>query len=556
MACLDLTKVIGDGGDSAQADLAAFADARYADWRPLGEGGTALVFRVRDRRLGLDVAIKVLKPEYAEHRRLLDGLSREILISRGLRHEGIAAIHDFYDGPAGVGVVMDLVDGITLKDWLRQHAGERSTHFADRFALFRRLLAILGVAHRDVVHRDLKPGNVMLRGGDVARPVIMDFGLSLPHAEAGRALREGTVRYAAPEQWRGEANVDLRADLFSMGVLAYELFTERLPFPRGAAQAMDRPPPPSSFNSAVPPAVDRLIAQLLAFDPADRPDNAMIAVDVLDDIEQDAARPATSANLGGGQRRAQAVVIPAGTVVIGSGPESDNSAEKPRRRVQISAFRLDRLPVTNADYRAYCDATGAPPAPFAKDERFNADRQPVVGVSHADASAYAAWVGGFLPSEAQWEYAARAAGKAVYPWGDGAPTTLLANLGRTNDRPLPVGSCIAGRNAWGLEDMSGNVWEWCADVWSADFYGALANGAVDPVCTAVSSGAARGEFSLRGGGFDAFPSMGRCAARFHAPGDAHGVSIGFRVAYPEVSSAEVRDDLANVRPEASDGAVG
>ena len=111
MACLDLTKVMELSGDCAKAELAAFADSRYTDWRPLGEGGTALVFRARDRRLACDVAIKVLKPSYAEYPRLLDGLRREILISRGLRHEGIAAIHDFYDGPAGGGVVGEGADG-------------------------------------------------------------------------------------------------------------------------------------------------------------------------------------------------------------------------------------------------------------------------------------------------------------------------------------------------------------------------------------------------------------------------------------------------------------
>ncbi|MCB0535686.1 MAG: SUMF1/EgtB/PvdO family nonheme iron enzyme, partial [Saprospiraceae bacterium] len=189
--------------------------------------------------------------------------------------------------------------------------------------------------------------------------------------------------------------------------------------------------------------------------------------------------------------------------------------------------------------QAYCDATGMPPAPFMNDDRFNADLQPVVGVTHEDAMAYARWVGGFLPSEAQWEYAARAGGKGVYPWGDVPPTPLLANIGRSNNAPVPVGSCVAGRNASGLEDMSGNVWEWCADAWNPSYYSDLINGDVDP--KAVAADPDSREFSLRGGGFDAFPSMGRCAARFHAPADVRGVSIGFRVAYPETGLDDGQD---------------
>lgn len=152
-------------------------------------------------------------------------------------------------------------------------------------------------------------------------------------------------------------------------------------------------------------------------------------------------------------------------------------AEVPQHSVYLSAYQISRHEITNAQYRAFIEATGRPPprGPQGeetwKNENFNADTQPIVGVTWFDAQAFAEWISGSLPTEAQWERAARGTDRRTYPWGSASPKARHhANFARRYNRPTPIGQFPNGTSPNGIADLAGNVWEWCLDEYNPSFY--------------------------------------------------------------------------------------
>jgi serine/threonine-protein kinase len=158
--------------------------------------------------------------------------------------------------------------------------------------------------------------------------------------------------------------------------------------------------------------------------------------------------------------------------------ESCQSDEQPLHTVTLSAYSIDKYEVTNARYQACVDAGGCEPlqraSSYTRDVYFGnpefAD-YPVLNVTWDQASAFCAWEGKRLPTEAEWEKAARGSSDTrKYPWGDQAPTQELANFGNSVGDTTPVGSYLAGASPYGVMDMAGNVWEWVSDWYQSDYY--------------------------------------------------------------------------------------
>ena len=203
------------------------------------------------------------------------------------------------------------------------------------------------------------------------------------------------------------------------------------------------------------------------------------------------------------------VALPTGRFQMGAMDIGDD--ERPVHAVQLSGFSMQRHEVTNAEYLR-----------FNPNHKFPAgeERHPVTTVSWYEAVAYAAWLGGTLPTEAQWEYAARGTGGRSYPWGDDPPNDQRA-IFRVEETE-PVGSRPAGRTSEGLDDMAGNVWEWCRD-----WVGAYPDtSTVDPPGPVRSLARAR---VVRGGSFFDIAYLLRAAIRHWKSPDDRDISVGFRV---------------------------
>ena len=240
------------------------------------------------------------------------------------------------------------------------------------------------------------------------------------------------------------------------------------------------------------------------------------------------------------------VLVPAGTFIMGSPRGKGAGDERPQREVHVDALLLDMYEVTNAQFQRFIEAGGyrerrcwsaegwawriqekvTEPRYWSSGEHNcgpRYPRHPVVGVSWYEAEAYARWAGKRLPTEAEWEKAARGTDGRTYPWGNEEPTCDRANYRACGGQTKPVGSCVSGVSPYGAHDMAGNVWEWCADWYGADYYGH--SSATNP--PGPSSGSSR---VLRGGGWNNDPIELRCAYRNYGDPVFRYGSIGFRCA--------------------------
>ena len=224
---------------------------------------------------------------------------------------------------------------------------------------------------------------------------------------------------------------------------------------------------------------------------------------------------------------AEMALVPAGAFLMGD--NNTRPDETPQHKVYVGAFYIDKYEVTNERYEKFLEATGLKQPPWWYDDNLNQPKQPVVGASWEDASAYCRWAGKALPTEAEWEKAARGADGRKYPWGN-EPTAeggkYRANYGPTADGfkyTAPVGSFPLNKSPYGCFDMAGNVWEWCADWYDADYYGE--SPASDP------PGPFTGPFRVdRGGGWSVFAVDCRSAHRNRDDPSFRSFRLGFRVA--------------------------
>ncbi len=454
----------------------------------LGEGATAQVYRVRHRALGTEHALKLLT---ATRSGLRSRLLQEGQVQARLRHDNLVAVTDIIEHDGRAGLVMEYISGSSLEAALHRH-GRMDVDAA--MALFLPILSAVEAAHdAGILHRDLKPANILLADTpEGVVPKVTDFGIAkvLNDSSPGQrgqtrvGLAMGTPGYMAPEQWADSSSVDARADIFSLGVVLYELLTGQLPFTGstsldllGATMA-GTPAPLAAVAPATPAPIAAAIERALMPDPSARFSDiaafreALLAPPVAPPRVESRPRLPWLAGLTGlaglaGLAGLVGFVGLAGLAVLWllREPALEGDAPVANKPVAVGSFSIDRTEVSHAEYRA-CQLAGACTAlrrTAGDDTYILLDRPelPVVGVDWEQASAYCRWRGGRLPTEAEWEQAARAG--TSWPWGAAPLDCTRANYeGCGHDGPMPTGTLRAGESPEGVRHLIGNVWEWTA----------------------------------------------------------------------------------------------
>ncbi len=553
---------------------------RYSIRAELGRGGMGVVYRAYDPELDRNVAIKSVLIEGlddAERQRNEAALAREAKAAARLQHPHTVSVYDFFTVGKRAYIVMEFVAGATLQSKL--NAG-KPLPLEECTRLLAQAASALDAAHAaGIVHRDVKPANLLIDAHGNAK--IADFGIArlnsvATQTQGSMGMSPGTLGYMSPEQVRGE-KLDGRSDQFALGVVAYQALTGKLPFAADnwiglSYQILNQiPPAPSSLLPALPRHVDAAIARAMAKRADDRFSTCAAAIDAM----QIAALPApsraplwaaraiatllaigaaiwfwpgakpspivaptqtaaektvpnsltpppaatpslppttTSAALTLDSETLAFVPIPAGRFVMGCG--TCTADQGPEHAVEITRpFEIARTEISERLYNAVLSgkATGGP--------------EPAVNVSWLDSQRFIAKLNAKpgtwryrLPTEAEWEYAARAGDTKLYPrdiaataWTDGNTTGALQPVGTSR---LP--------NAWGVYDMLGNASEWVADYLDPAYY--ASSPARDP--QGPDTGAMR---IFRGGGVRTSEANASYAVRFADEPTAKGPALGFRI---------------------------
>lgn len=262
-------------------------DNRYEIIRRLGSGGMADVYLARDTHLGRQVAIKTLYKRYADDDEFVARFRQEAQSAAGLNHPHIVSIYDRGEAEGSYYIAMEYLEGTSLKQLIAEK-GNLSPALA--IDISEQILQALQFAHENnVIHRDIKPHNIVINGRNQVK--VTDFGI----ARAGSAARMtetgsiiGTAQYLSPEQAKGHA-VEQNSDLYSLGIVLYEMLTGEVPFEGENPVAIalkhlsDSPAPPQSLNPEIPDNLNAVVMKALAKDPANRYQNA---AEFMDDLER------------------------------------------------------------------------------------------------------------------------------------------------------------------------------------------------------------------------------------------------------------------------------
>jgi len=291
-------------------------DGRYRIVRKLGTGGMANVYLAEDEVLGRRVAIKILNDRHAGDDQFVERFRREAKNAASLSHPNIVSIYDRGEAEGTYYIAMEYLDGRSLKELIVAR-GPAPVNVAIDYA--RQILAALRFAHRHgIVHRDIKPHNVLVDAE--GRLKVTDFGIARAGAsqmtEAGSII--GTAQYLSPEQAKG-APVDQTSDLYSVGVVLYELLTGAVPFTGDTPVEIamkhlsSTPEPPSIRRAEVPRDLDKVVLRALAKDPADRYQSA-------EEMDADLARVASGAAVSPATEEAATAIISRPTAVTAITP--------------------------------------------------------------------------------------------------------------------------------------------------------------------------------------------------------------------------------------------
>ncbi len=436
-------------------------DGRLRLLTTLGKGDFATVWKAYDRQPRRQVAVKILHGQHSEDRSRRERFYRGARKMAELAHRNIVRVHEQRLQDDGwFFFVMELVTGGNFHQAVLD--GELTD--SEKLRIVTQVGRALEFAHeRGVIHRDVKPTNIVLDG--TRQPKLTDFDLVLAADSTGLTQTQamlGTLNYAAPEALESPKNAGPAADVYALASTAiFALLGGQLP------RGYYRDPAPA-IASLKRPALARVLTRATAADPEQRFSSAGAFVSAINESttpEPWVRRVPLEQLFEEIETPRDSIValwrkIPAGEFEMGSPRSKGNGREFPRHRVEIlSSFAIAATPVTNAQYAAF--------KPGMVNDA-SEPLHPVVNVSWHEALAFCEWLGqqfdwaagARLPTEEEWEYACRAGTRTRYWIGDGEED--LARVGwydeNSGRRPHLVGEKPA--NPWGLYDVHGNVWEW------------------------------------------------------------------------------------------------
>ena len=267
-------------------------DGRYLIESLIGVGGMANVYKGRDVRTGNQIAVKVLKEEFLDNEELVRRFKNESKAISILNHPNIVKVYDVSVTDQLQYIVMEYIDGITLKEYLKQRNGaltwKEVVHFATQ------VLSALDHAHsKGIVHRDVKPQNIMLQADGSIK--MMDFGIARFSRAQSQTVSDkaiGSVHYISPEQAKGD-HTDARTDIYSVGVMMYEMLSGKLPFDGTGAvsiaimQISDKPKPRAEVAPNIPVGLRQITEKAMEKDPADRYQSAQEMLDAIAAFRRD-----------------------------------------------------------------------------------------------------------------------------------------------------------------------------------------------------------------------------------------------------------------------------
>ncbi|QQS48331.1 MAG: SUMF1/EgtB/PvdO family nonheme iron enzyme [Acidobacteriota bacterium] len=561
-----------------------------------GEGGMGELYLGRHTRLAREVIIKTIRtedfsPRQIEH--LRERLEREAFVQSQLDHQNIVRVYDFIASGETTCIVMEYVPGRDLRKMITRETGPIPE--ARALNLFKQVLRAIDFAHnfiysdstgdkhKGIIHRDLKPANILVTPDD--RVKVTDFGIVKVRGVKGgtqMGFNPGTPEYMSPEQARGR-ELDQRSDIYSLGIVLYEMLTGHVPFEDDGSGTSDYEirrghielpvPPLSKFYPGVSPEIEKIVFKALEKDPEDRYQTARQFLEVIEEYERtggagvptgrmagagarqtvvqegrsemgrssqtgpssirtgpaiatDPTRPQTgpsymqpepngSSSVDGLSRSGASVLeagkkskapliaglgavlvisgaiaywllsspgaatttttttgttgtpvgmisIPAGTFLMGR--EDGNDFEKPAHEVTVQPFLIDKTEITNQQFAEFVRQTRRQAPVHWPNGQYSPGEAniPVVNVSWYDARDYCEWSSKRLPTEEEWEYAARGRENLLYPYGNQWKPNF-SNAGETGLRkPQAVGSYPDGASPFSVFDMAGNVAEWLA----------------------------------------------------------------------------------------------